>query len=68
MISQRRCVTNPPDWWEVFEAVAKEQGLSLSEWMGEACRQAVPYTRRRKLSQRPTVGPRVLAEREQSQA
>ena len=68
MISERRNITTPPDWWAAFESAAKEQSLSLSEWVGEACRQAVPYARRRKLSQRPSVGPRLLADREQGQA
>ena len=68
MISDRRNITNPPAWWAAFEAAADSAGLSLSEWVGEACRRAVPYPQRRKLSERPSVGPRLLADREQGQA
>ena len=52
-VSVRKNITQPPDWWQVFEATAKEAGLSLSEWVGECCLIRVPKPLRDTLSKRP---------------
>jgi len=43
----------PPDWLAAFKRAAKREKLSLSEWMGNACRAALPERERAKLSERP---------------
>lgn len=43
----------PPDWLAAFRRAAERAGLSLSEWMGEACRAALPKKEAAKLSERP---------------
>lgn len=39
---ERKNVTQPPDWWAAFQAAAEKAGVSLSEWMGDTCRAALP--------------------------
>lgn len=51
--SVRKNITQPADWWEAFEATAKEAGLSLSEWVGECCLVRVPKPLRDTLTKRP---------------
>lgn len=53
MTNERKNITQPPDWWLVFESEAKKAGMSLSEWIGEACVQRLPNKERKKLSERP---------------
>jgi hypothetical protein len=36
-MTERRNVTQPADWWAAFEAEAKKEGLTLSEWVGACC-------------------------------
>lgn len=52
-VSIRKNITQPADWWQAFEATAKEAGLSLSEWVGECCLVRVPKPLRDTLSKRP---------------
>jgi hypothetical protein len=52
-VSVRKNITQPADWWQAFEATAKEAGLSLSEWVGECCLVRVPKPLRNTLSKRP---------------
>lgn len=51
--SIRKNITQPADWWQAFEATAKEAGLSLSEWVGECCLVRVPKPLRDTLAKRP---------------
>jgi hypothetical protein len=53
MTNERKNITQPPDWWTVFEAEAKKAGVSLSEWIGEACAERLPVKIRKQLSERP---------------
>ena len=53
MTNERKNITQPPDWWAVFEAEAKKAGVSLSEWIGEACMERLPVKIRKQLSDRP---------------
>jgi hypothetical protein len=53
MTNERKNITQPPDWWQVFEDEAKKADVSLSEWIGEACLQRLPNKVRKKLSERP---------------
>jgi hypothetical protein len=53
MTNERKNITQPPDWWAVFEAEAKKAGVSLSEWIGEACAERLPVKIRKQLSERP---------------
>ena len=49
----RRNITQPPDWWAAFDKAAQAKGLTLSEWMGQCCRQQLTKQADAKLSQRP---------------
>jgi hypothetical protein len=51
-VSVRKNITQPADWWQAFEATAKEAGLSLSEWAGECMLTRVPKPLRDTLSKR----------------
>lgn len=51
--SERRNITQPADWWAAIEAAAKADGVTVSEWIGEACRKRLPVSVRRELSRRP---------------
>lgn len=51
--NERKNITQPPDWWKVFENEAKKAGVSLSEWIGEACIERLPVKVRKQLSDRP---------------
>ena len=34
-------ITQPEDWWEIFSLQASLEDLTLSEWVGEACKDRV---------------------------
>lgn len=51
-------ITQPDDWVEAFRQQAEKDGLSLSEWIGEKCKDALPKQVQVKLSERQGVGPR----------
>lgn len=53
MTNERKNITQPPDWWEAFESEAEKAGVSLSEWIGEACLSRLPNSVKKKLSERP---------------
>lgn len=50
---ERRNISQPESWWSAFKAAADRADLSLSEWMGEQCRAALPKKEQAKLSDRP---------------
>lgn len=50
---ERKNVTQPKDWWLAFEAKATEDGVTLSQWIGEAAKKQLPAKVVRSLSQRP---------------
>lgn len=52
----RKNITQPSDWWSAFEAAATRAGLPLAEWMGDICRDSLPYRVRSKLSERVRRG------------
>lgn len=52
MRSERKNIIQPSDWWAAFESEAASKGVSLSEWVGAACRKALPKDARGKLSER----------------
>lgn len=37
MNKRQRNITQPKEWWAVFEAEAEKAGMCLSEWMGKRC-------------------------------
>jgi hypothetical protein len=51
--SERRNITQPADWWVAIEAAAQAAGVTVSEWIGEACRKRLSVSVRRGLSPRP---------------
>ena len=51
--SERKNITQPADWWAAIEAAAQADGVTVSEWIGEACRKRLPVSVRRGLSVRP---------------
>lgn len=53
---ERKNLIQPPDWWRAFEAEAEKRGVSLAEWMGNACRRALPADVRAELSDRRGPG------------
>jgi hypothetical protein len=50
---ERRNITQPADWWAAIEAAAAAESVTVSEWIGEACRKRLPVLVRRGLSKRP---------------
>lgn len=53
MISVRKNITQPADWWAAIENAARAEGITISEWIGNACRKRLPTPIRRSLSARP---------------
>jgi hypothetical protein len=53
--SERRNITQPSDWWAAIEAAAAAESVTVSEWIGEACRKRLPVSVRRGLSVRPVA-------------
>jgi len=53
MSSERRNLTEPGDWWQAFEAQAKADGQTLSEWAGDCMRANLPKELAAGLSERP---------------
>jgi hypothetical protein len=53
MISQRRNLTQPADWWDAFAEQAAREGLTLSEWVGECCLAYLSAEVQQGLSNRP---------------
>lgn len=62
--AERKNLTMPPDWWTAFERAAKAAGQTLSEWIGNAGRKALPPAERKKLSERPAPGRPAKEERD----
>ncbi len=54
----RRYLTQPPDWWDAFEAAAQAAGMSLSEWLGEAGKKLLPKEVKNQLSERTRGRPK----------
>jgi len=53
--SIRKNLTQPADWWAAFEAQARKEGMTLSEWVGWHCRAILPKRTAAKLSERPAA-------------
>jgi len=54
--NERKNITQPNDWWAVFEAEAEKRGLTLSEFMGLAASKMITKEQREKLSERIKPG------------
>lgn len=54
-MSERRNLTQPADWWVAFEAQAKADGQTLSEWAGDCMRANLPKGVAVGLSTRPAA-------------
>ena len=54
MKSERKNICQPTDWWAAFAAAAQAQGLTMSEWLGNAGR-AHMHTEAETLSERPAA-------------
>lgn len=50
--AKRFNITEPPEWWEAFKAQAKEEGMSVSEWLGECGLANLPREVRERLPER----------------
>ena len=55
-VSDRKNIVQPADWWTAFNAAARSEGKSLSEWMGDCCCQSLPRVVRTTLTARPGRG------------
>ena len=55
MSSKRRNLTQPADWWAAFEAQAKADGQTLSEWAGDCMRGNLSKDVAAGLSERPAA-------------
>lgn len=55
MTNERKHITQPSDWWQVFEEQAKAEGMNLSAWIGEACKDRLAKKQAKKLSERPAA-------------
>lgn len=53
MKTERKNLTQPADWWAAFEAKAKKDGLTLSEWVGACCVAKLPVSVSDALAERP---------------
>jgi hypothetical protein len=53
MTNERKNITQPSDWWAVFEAQAKSEDMTLSAWIGEACKDRLAKKQAKKLTERP---------------
>jgi len=53
MTNERKNITQPSDWWVVFEDQAKAEGMTLSAWIGEACKDRLAKKQTKKLTDRP---------------
>jgi len=51
--SERKCLTQPDDWWRAFEQEAQKRGKTLAGWMGEVCSAQLTKRVQAKLSKRP---------------
>ena len=56
MNSERKNLIQPVDWWAAFQAEAKREGVSLSEWLGDCGRANLPKDVKAGLSERATAG------------
>lgn len=56
MTNERKNITQPDDWWKLFEAEAEKRGLTLSEFMGLAASKMLTKEQRAQLSQRVKPG------------
>jgi hypothetical protein len=54
MKSERKNICQPTDWWTAFAAAAQSEGLTMSEWLGNAGR-AHMHTEAETLSERPAA-------------
>jgi hypothetical protein len=52
MPTERKNISQPSDHWQAFQTAADLDGLSLSEWMSEKCRAALPVKVQKTLGQR----------------
>jgi hypothetical protein len=56
MTNERKNVTQPADWWAVWQAEAdKHNGGNLSEFVGERVNATLPKQIAKNLSQRPAA-------------
>lgn len=55
MVSERRNITQPSDWWAAFEEAAAAEGCSLAEWLGKAGKSRLSTRVSKKLSDRPAA-------------
>lgn len=53
MTSKPKTLTEPEEWWSAFEAQAKKEGKTLSEWLGDAGMEKLPAKVRAMLPERP---------------
>jgi hypothetical protein len=54
--TQVNSLSQPADWWAAFKAAAESKGMTLSEWMADACLARLPAETRAKLSPRKPRG------------
>ena len=53
MISERKNLSQPKDWWAAFAAQAEKEGMTLSAWLGECGLANLSKEAVSKLSDRP---------------
>lgn len=56
MVSERRNVTAPDDWWKAFEAAAKAAGKTVSEWLRDCGFENLPAKVRSRLTEAKGAG------------
>lgn len=50
---ERKNITQPADWWVVFQEASDKAEMSLSAWIGEACKDKLDKKQVKNLSERP---------------
>lgn len=53
MTNERKNITQPADWWVAFQSEADKAEMSLSAWIGAACKNKLNKKQVEKLSERP---------------
>ena len=61
-----KSVAYPSDWWDSFANAAKKEGLSVTAWIGMACRNFLPDDVACKLSPKSKAGRKPLTEKQKT--
>lgn len=62
--TERKNISQPSDHWAAFQAAADAAGLTLSDWIAQQCKKALPAKVQKTLSKRvPAHRPKNVSEK-----